>query len=103
MEQFNKRYTLGLTDESKKVVKPLGRWKAFFDFSKIQGKTTVLMPSGSVYDTINLIGKIAKENAPDTEKLAAALKGNTLEETLRNNWQWVYSHIAYELDKNGVE
>lgn len=92
-----------MADNSNKAIQPLGHWKSYFDFSKLDVKTSVFMANGSVYDTINLIEKVVKEYLSDTKELAKALKGGTLRETLKNNWSWVYKHITYEKDRDGVE
>ncbi len=39
----------------------------------------------------------------DTAKIAKVLKGATLEETLRNDWEFVYNHIQYKIDTPGRE
>ena len=39
----------------------------------------------------------------DTAKIAKILKGKTIEETLRNNWNFVYKHIQYKIDTPGRE
>ena len=38
-----------------------------------------------------------------TEKIAKVLKGRTLEETCSNIWHFVYNHIQYKRDEEGVE
>lgn len=95
---------LGLVANPYRTVKPLGKWRKFFDFSELQNSTiSKFKHSGTVYDTLRLMDKIATKNKHQVAKLAQALTGNTLEETLRNNWNWLFDHIAYETDTEGIE
>ena len=48
-------------------------------------------------------GEYIQKYKSDTAKLAPILKGKSLEETLRNNWNFVYNHIQYKLDTPGIE
>jgi hypothetical protein len=49
------------------------------------------------------MGEYIQKYKSDTAKLAPILKGKSLEETLRNNWNFVYNHIQYKLDTPGIE
>ena len=59
--------------------------------------------SASVDDTMKLIGKALPQTLWQTEKIAKVLKGRTLEETCSNIWHFVYDHIQYKRDEDGVE
>ena len=66
--------------------------------------TTIVKKQGAtVADTIKLIPQIVQETTWQATKLAAELKADTLEETCRNIWEFVYKHIAYKKDENGKE
>ena len=67
------------------------------------GKDDTIKKSADVNDTVNFIQKIVPLTLGDTRKIAALKKGRTLEETCRNYWQFVYRHIPYKRDKDGVE
>lgn len=64
---------------------------------------TTIIKSASVEDTMNLIRKALPQTEWQTEKIAKVLKGRTLEETCSNIWHFVYQHIQYRRDKEGVE
>lgn len=59
--------------------------------------------SGDVEDTMKLIQRTVPKTLWQTEKIAKRLKGKTLEETCSNIWHFVYGHIQYKRDKDGVE
>jgi hypothetical protein len=64
---------------------------------------TVIKRSASVEDTMRLIRKALPQTQWQTERIAKKLKGRTLEETCSNIWHFVYEHIQYQRDKEGVE
>ncbi|PTB98010.1 hypothetical protein C9994_00185 [Marivirga lumbricoides] len=65
----------------------------------------VIRPAGKakLHHTINLIREIVPETKADTRLLAQHLKGQTIRETCRNIWNFVYNHIQYARDKAGIE
>ena len=69
------------------------------------GKDMVIVEPGKaqLHHTINLIRALVHETKNDTKKLAHVLKGNSLKETCRNIWHFVYDHIQYRKDKPGIE
>jgi hypothetical protein len=72
-----------------------------FPSPSVEDKT--IKGSASVEDTMALIQKTVPLTLWHTEKIAKVLKGKTLYETCRNIWQFVYDHIQYKRDKDGVE
>lgn len=64
---------------------------------------TVIKKSANVEDTMQLIRKALPQTQWQTERIAKKLKGRTLEETCSNIWHFVYEHIQYQRDKEGVE
>jgi hypothetical protein len=64
---------------------------------------TTIKKSADVEDTMKLIRKTLPKVQWHTDKIAKALKGRTLEETCSNIWHFVYEHIQYRRDKEGVE
>lgn len=64
---------------------------------------TTIKKSANVEDTMNLIRKALPQTVWQTEKIAKVLKGRTLEETCSNIWHFVYEHIQYKRDEEGVE
>src|ERR1051326_2185712 len=57
----------------------------------------------SVSDTVKFIPKVVKETLPQTEKIAEILKGQSVSQTCKNIWDFVYHHIAYNKDEDGLE
>lgn len=74
-------------------------------FPKSARQDTVIKGAGKakLHHTINLIRDLVWETKEDTKLLAQLLKGKSLEETCRNMWEFVYSHINYRRDKTGIE
>ena len=66
-------------------------------------KDTTIKKSANVEDTMKLIRKALPQTLWQTEKIAKVLKGRTLEETCSNIWHFVYQHIQYKRDEEGVE
>lgn len=64
---------------------------------------TTIKKSANVEDTMELIRKALPQTQWQTDKIAKVLKGRTLEETCSNIWHFVYQHIQYRRDKEGVE
>ncbi|MCB0805381.1 MAG: hypothetical protein KDC05_06245 [Bacteroidales bacterium] len=95
-----KKTTLGLVASFQRQIKSGDQYDKLFpkpDFSD------TLLQEGNVNDTVFLMGEYIQKYKSDTAKLAPILKGKSLEETLRNNWNFVYNHIQYKLDTPGIE
>jgi hypothetical protein len=66
--------------------------------------TTITKKEGAtVADTIKFIPQVVRDTLFHTEKIAKILKGNSVNETCSNIWQFVYDHIAYKKDEDGKE
>jgi hypothetical protein len=63
----------------------------------------VIKKSANVEDTLKLIRQALPKTLWQTEKIAKVLRGRTLEETCSNIWHFVYNHIQYKRDEDGVE
>lgn len=57
----------------------------------------------SVDDTVRFIPRAVAQTKWQTQKLAQALKGDTLYSTCHNIWDFVYHHIRYHKDEEGRE
>jgi hypothetical protein len=66
-------------------------------------KDIVIKKSANVQDTMKFIRATLPKTLWQTEKIAKVLKGKTLEETCSNIWHFVYNHIQYKRDEDGVE
>lgn len=72
-------------------------------FPTAEGKNNTMLKSADVDDTLALIPKVVRSTLHHTAQLAPLLKGNTLDETCENIWDFVYQHIAYRKDADGKE
>ena len=72
-------------------------------FPKAEGGEIMLKWDADVWDTLGQIPKIVYDTLDDTKGIAKLLKGNTLYETCENIWDFVYHHIQYAHDEEGVE
>ncbi|MGQ0829352.1 MAG: hypothetical protein ACT4ON_13270 [Bacteroidota bacterium] len=66
--------------------------------------TSITKKEGAtVADTIKFIPQVVRDTLFHTKKIALVLKGDSVPETCRNIWQFVYDHIAYKKDEDGKE
>lgn len=77
------------------------RFNQFFPAAK--RTDPIIKQDAGVEDTISLIKKVVGSTLDDTRKIAKVLKGKTVEDTCRRIWHFVYQHIRYTKDKDGVE
>ena len=56
-----------------------------------------------IKDTVPLIKQKVKRTLWQTKKLAAALQGDNTADTVRNDWDFIFKHIQYVQDPDGVE
>ncbi len=68
-------------------------------------KDSVIKGSGKAQlrDTLKLMQHVIEETLSDTALLAQKLKSNSVIQTSRNIWYFVYAHIQYKMDKRGIE
>lgn len=67
-----------------------------------QGKV-LEYPDGNTFDIIKTILDVSKISVKDTAKFAQYLKGADLNETLFNNWKFVFDNIKYQVDPDGIQ
>lgn len=72
-------------------------------FPLAESKNIPVRVDADVDDTLTFIPKAVLQTLNHTAKLAQLLKGKTLEQTCRNIWEFVYRHIAYRKDEDGIE
>ena len=72
-------------------------------FPKPIGEEVEIKRDADVSATVAFIPQVVLETLHDTNKISKLLKGNTLDETCSNIWHFVYNHIQYAKDKDGVE
>ena len=72
-------------------------------FPKPEEQDRIIIEDGEVNQTVGLMEKVVWKYIDDTKKVAPILKGKTLIATCENIWNFLYNHIQYRLDKNGLE
>ena len=72
-------------------------------FPKPIGEEVEIKRDADVSATVAFIPQVILETLGDTSRIAKLLKGDTLNETCENIWHFVYNHIQYAKDKDGVE
>ena len=72
-------------------------------FEKTMGIDMTVKKDANLSHTMALIPKIVRKTLNQSYKIAWELKRDTLEETLRNIWDFTYRHIAYKKDEKGTE
>lgn len=72
-------------------------------FPKPDERDRIIIKDGEVSDTVELMEKVVHKYLTDTARIAPVLRRNTLEETCKSIYDFVYNHIQYKLDKRGLE
>jgi len=72
-------------------------------FPRPIGNDTVIKKGADVSDTVRFIQKKMPQASWQTEKFARFIKGNNTENSCRKIWQWLYDHIPYKKDEEGIE
>ncbi len=72
-------------------------------FAKPKGDDSLIKRGATVEDTVDFIPEVVEQTLDDTKGIARKLKGETLFDSCKNIWQFVYGHIAYEKDEKGKE
>jgi hypothetical protein len=67
------------------------------------GKEKEIRKNGTAYDTIDDMAQIVATKNHQTQKLAEFLKGSTKEQSVRNVYNFLYNHIQYKQDAEGIE
>ena len=72
-------------------------------FPKPGNEDRIIIEDGEVDDTVDLMKRVVWKYLDDTKQIAPVLKGNTAQQTCQNIWNFLYHHIQYQLDKQGLE
>lgn len=91
---------LGYVAKTARVLKTDGAKYDHLFVGKYQGKRTLVNPNASTFDTLQLINKVTEETYHQVAPLAKFLTGSNVEQTIRNNWNFVYNYIDYVEDKD---
>ncbi len=72
-------------------------------FPKPDTKDRIIINDGEVEDTVALMEKVVWKYINDTKKIAPLLKRNSIDATCKAIWEFLYHHLQYALDKQGLE
>lgn len=72
-------------------------------FSAPEQDDRIIIQDGEVTDTVELMKKVVWKYLSDTEKIAKELKSPSVKRTAENIWNFLYHHIQYKLDQEGLE
>lgn len=72
-------------------------------FQRPSNDDKVIIQDGEVTDTVELMKKVVWKYLDDTKRIAPVLKGPTTKATCENLWDFLYHHIQYKLDEEGLE
>ncbi len=92
---------LGLVADHKRPIKSGREYDKYFPVPK--NNDTILNNDGTVKDTVDYMEDIVHKTLADTAKIAPLLKGETLADTCQNIWNFIFNHIQYKLDDEGIE
>lgn len=87
--------------KEKRKVKDGSEYNHLFPKAKLTEQT--IKRNANVAHTVAFIPKVVKHTQWHTAKIAVLLKGKDVYETCRNIWYFVYTHITYQKDENGLE
>lgn len=96
-------HPLGFVAKSKRSISSGLEFEKYFEQAK--GTKTLVNPDASVFDTLTLMEGIIKSTAYQTEAITRYLESisSSDEDFLRNLFKFLYTHIQYEQDAQGIE
>lgn len=103
---FKNRATngLGLVSTQKRKILPLSDYAAFIPSRDELLRTDQFVNiAAATTDTVQFMHQVVESTLSDTRKLAEHLKRDSLKETIQSVYDFVYSHIKYELDSVAAE
>lgn len=72
-------------------------------FPKSKGQFVRIENNATLQDTLELMDRIINSTLSDTSQLATILQAETIKQTCRNIWNFVFQHFQYRHDKRGTE
>jgi len=95
---------LGLTAASLRNIRPLRDYEMYIPpKTELKNRDLIMIPDGSVEDTVYLMKDVAKKYATDTKTLAKHLEKPTIPQTLQSIFDFVYNYIQYVPDSRVTE
>lgn len=99
-----KKENLGLVPNGERAVTPVpARLLALVPEPEGSNDIIKKKDADPILDTVPLIQKLSKRQKWQGKKLAKALAGNSIEETVRNDYDFIFDHIQYEEDPEETE
>lgn len=98
---MSEKYHIGSITSGYRPIKKGDQYNRYFP--QPQEKDRIVIEDGEVDDTVDLMRKVVHKYLADTENIAPVLKGNSINETCQNIWNFLYHHIQYKRDKRGLE
>lgn len=89
---------LGLVANSKRKIKNGLAFNKFFNLKEVKGDEVTLIANGSVYDTLTEMKKMATRYKGQTKFISEKLKADSIEQSLNNLWDFLYTHVQYKKD-----
>jgi hypothetical protein len=86
---------------TKRKINTSKEYDALFPAAANSNKTIV--EQATLDDTIAFIHKVVGKTLDQTSRIAVVLKGDTVYDTCRNIWYFVYRNVAYKKDEDGLE
>jgi hypothetical protein len=98
------KQSLGLVPNGKRAVTPVPA-NLLALVPKPEGTNEIVKKRNAdpIRHTVPLILKLSKRQKWQGKKLAAALTGKSLQETVRNDYDFIFNHIQYQEDPEDVE
>ncbi len=72
-------------------------------FARPQGGFIEVEKYADLSDTVELIQEVISKTLSDTKELAKLLKASTVDQTLKNVWDFTFKHLQYEKDAANIE
>ena len=102
MELYRPTYgTLGLVATHRRRIVSGSEYDSLFP--KPDGNNVILSGNATVFMTLDNVVDITGKTLNDTKRIAAKLKRSNTKDTLKAIFDFAYTHIQYEKDKEGVE
>jgi hypothetical protein len=94
---------LGMVASGRRSIRSGNEYNKYFDLSGLRGTDPIVMSDGSTYDTLAQMERIAQRDKKQTARISQALKGDSLEKTLKNLWNFLYHNVQYKKDSPDEE
>lgn len=98
---MNNTFHIGSITTGYRTIKSGASYDRFFPSPEAQDR--IIIEDGEVHQTVDLMKRVVWKYIDDTKQIAPVLLGSSKRETCRNIWNFLYHHIQYRLDKQGLE